>query len=97
MDIINIEPVPQWAQTGVTQANTIHFGDSVYNFKTGELSVNYQLHKSELIEPETGEPFTAYQYVAGGNIGVPKSIVDTWETDSTITDYVISQLGLTKI
>lgn len=81
---INIAPIQLWSDTGLKTANTIEFGEWNYNPTTGELSAAYYI--SGQAEP-----------MARGTVGVPKSIVDTWESDTTITDYVIQQLGLTKV
>lgn len=96
MDTIAIQPVPLWSGNGNTEADTIKFLPSVYSFGDGTLNVNYQLMKS-VVTTLDGVDTTTYDYITGGAYLVPKSVVDEWSVDNEIYDYVITQLGLTKV
>ena len=98
MDIIEIKPVTLWSAQGTTQADIITFLPSVYSFADGTLNVNYQLQTKVVTEIEGNpEPQITYTYVSGGAYLVPKDVVDEWSADNEIYDYVIIQLGLTKV
>jgi hypothetical protein len=92
---IQIQPVPLWSG-GTTEADTIKFLPSIYSFGDGTLNVNYQLMKAVITVLDEVET-TTYDYITGGAYTIPKDVVDEWSVDSEMYDYVIVQLGLTKV
>ena len=96
MDTIAIQTVPLWSGNGTTEADTINFLPSIYSFGDGTLNVNYQLMKEVVTVVDEVET-TTYDYITGGAYLIPKDVVDEWSADSEMYDYVITQLGLTKV
>ena len=87
MNYRNIAPVGFWSPEGEKEAVRIMlYNFHNYNFNGSDSYVSYKLQMEDEVS------------LHEGSVAIPDTIVQAWgEDDEPIFDYVISQLGLTKI
>lgn len=96
---IRIQPINTWVN-GVIKTLTVFKLDNYfqYDFLMWPGRVHYCLCEYNTFTDDNGVEYPNHITIIDGNVDLPLTLIENWGTDDTpIFDYVLTQLGLTRL